>query len=288
MFMFNFDATASYCYTIPSIYYPEDDSSDKKGMMTYLMPKNIKADVVAASQAFFETGSKWEFTAWRILGGTPGHMVIQDGSVPVFKIVPNDTYKMCFWPKRGDTLEVTHYIGHAHDEGGSPYVNVIEFGGDFSDTNFQEKLKESYISTLVETHHTRCTDTNSVTRTTEFIKQKHPLVLTNAHGAKSNSYISIGHKIDTQVGFIYKTNVRVVGSNGNHSIKVGDEATIHNIIGMIQPSAEANSDSYKLVLQRDPASQTGPDVISGERAWVTDEEMAYLKSCGYTIEDEEF
>ena len=57
---------------------------------------------------------------------------------------------------------------------------------------------------------------------------------------------------------------------------------------MIQPSAEANSDSYKLVLQRDPASQTGPDVISGERAWVTNEEMTYLKSCGYTIEDEEF
>lgn len=288
MFMFNFDASGSYTYVIPNIYYPEDESKDTKGMMGYLMPKNIKADVVAASQTFFETGSKWEFTAWRIIGGAPGHMVIQDGSVPVFKIVPNDTYKMCFWPRRGDTLAVTHYIGHAHEEGGSPYVNVIEFGGDFSDTNFQEKLKESYISTLVETHYIRYQDTNSVTGGIEFIKQKHPLVLTNAHEAHSNSYVSVGHRIDTQVGFIYKTNVRVISSNGNHSITIGDRATIHNIIGMIQPSAEANSDSYKLVLQRDPSSQTGPDVIKGERSWVTNEEMAYLKSCGYTIEDEEF
>lgn len=282
-FMFNFDATASYCYTTPNVYYPEDGSSDRQGMMTYLMPKNIKADVVAASQAFFETGSKWEFTAWRIIGGTPGHMVIQDGSIPVFKIVPSDTYKMCFWPRRGDTLSLTHYVEHAHEESGSPYINVIEFGGDFSDTNFQEKLKESYISTLVEFHYSRCRDTNSVTGTTEFIKQKHPLVLTNGSGT-----VTIGHKIDTQVGFIYKTNIRVVGSNGDRSIKIGDEATIHNIIGMIQPSAEPNSNTYKLILQRDPSSQTGTDVISGERAWVTDEEMAYLKSCGYTIEDEEF
>lgn len=282
VFMFNFDATASYCYTIPNVYYPEDGSSDRQGMMTYLMPKNIKADVVAASQAFFEAGSKWEFTAWRDLGGTPGHMVIQDGSTPVFKIVPNDTYKMCFWPKRGDTLSLTHYVGHAHEEGGSPYVNVIEFGGDFLDTNFQEKLKESHISTFVETHTSRYIDTNSVTGTTEFIKQKHPLVLTNG------GTVSVGYKIDTQEGFIYKTNVRVISSNGDRSIKLGDEATIHNIIRMIQPSAEPNSNTYKLILQRDPSSQTGTDVISGERAWVTDEEIAYLKSCGYTIEDEEF
>jgi len=160
---------------------------------------------------------------------------------------------------------------------------VVEFSGDFSDADFQEKLKESYISTLMEFYHSRCRDTNSITGKTEFIKQKHPLVLTNNSGT-----ISIRYRIDTQVGFIYKTNVRVIGTNGNNSIKIGDEATIHNIIRMIQPSAEPNSNTYKLILQRDPSSQTGTDVISGERAWVTDEEIAYLKSCGYTIEDEEF